>query len=465
MQKRLLVLALGITGLIQNAYAVNLIDAYHQSLSNDPTLRGAVATHLNTLEQVPQAQSYFFPTIQVTDTASKTMSSEAGQPGSVTANNANLRQNTYTVSLSQTLLNLNYLQTLSAAQATAKAADAQYFAAEQGLIQRVAQKYFAVLQAEDTLAFDQATKESYAADLAQTKQRYAVGLDKITSVYQAQAYYQNALATALSDQNVLANAQQQLATITGEYYPSIDKLKDNIPLKPPTPADVEYWVELAKTKNLQVVQDRFNAVANQYNVKAAQAGHMPNLALSSSYQGNSYDPANPVSHVDTSNIGVTLTIPIYQGGYVSSKARAAADTYQGSLATLETDYRAAMANTRNDYLTLLSTISQIQADKQAIISYRSALEGVRAGLEVGTNTWYDVLQAQQNLVQSQLGYTKDLYSYLNSIISLKYDVGQLTEEDLAQINSWLFTYNNSVTKTKTVKTVKKTKKRKVKKPT
>ncbi|WP_350634030.1 TolC family protein, partial [Pseudoalteromonas sp. 2-MNA-CIBAN-0060] len=87
-------------------------------------------------------------------------------------------------------------------------ASAQYDFAKQDLIVRVADGYFNVLSAIDSLEFVKAEKRAIERQLEQTKQRYAVGLTAITDVHEAQAQFDNSVAQEIVAGNAVETARE-----------------------------------------------------------------------------------------------------------------------------------------------------------------------------------------------------------------------------------------------------------------
>ena len=100
---------------------------------------------------------------------------------------------------------------LSQAGKQSAQADVDYQAAQQDLAIRVADAYFNVLAAEDTLASEQAAKDAIGRQLEQAQKRFEVGLIAITDVQEAQAAYDQALAAEILAKRALANQQEVAA--------------------------------------------------------------------------------------------------------------------------------------------------------------------------------------------------------------------------------------------------------------
>ena len=89
------------------------------------------------------------------------------------------------------------------------------------------------------------------------------------------------------------------------------------------------------------------------------------------------------------------------------------------------------------FLGVATGVSQVRALEAALVSSQSSLDSTRLGQEVGVRTVIDVLNAQQQLSQTRRDLAQAKYNYILSLLRLKAASGQLSEQDLAQINAWL----------------------------
>src|ERR1700678_377065 len=172
------------------APAADLLAVYQRALQNDPQLREAEATRLAALESKPQALSALLPQLSANGTASRERDAGssnqvesvqiAGSPtifesfpfdGRVTTTTHH-----YGVDLKQNLFRWQNWVALKEADSQVAQAEADYQAAQQDLIARVAQRYFDVLAAEDDLDAQRANLESVSRQLEQAEKRYQVGL-------------------------------------------------------------------------------------------------------------------------------------------------------------------------------------------------------------------------------------------------------------------------------------------------
>lgn len=453
MKKTLLVLTSSL-GLLAagSGYATNLLEVYQQAVRSDPVYQAAEAQYLATRENIPITRSYLLPQINASGTAAQYHQDSQSRPlTSVSSLFSNVGQggfdyysNTWAVTLQQTLFNYQAWETLVQAKTTAKAAFATYTAVAQNLISRVTTAYFNVLLAEDNLRFVLAEKAAVYQQLDQVRQKFKVGLLAITGVYQAQAQYDSILAEEIAARNSIVNATENLRVITNVYYKDLDGLKMALPLIKPDPIDVKQWVQTAQRQNWTLNASRLTTKAAQEEISIEQAGHYPTLYAVGQYQVNrTGETPSGILDDQIANIGIQLNLPIYQGGLISAQTQQARYNYEEALANTEEARRVVVNDTHQSYNDIISNISQIKADQQAILSNESSLLTTSEAYKVGTETMLDVLQAQQNLFNAELAYSQDEYNYLNAMVALKQAAGTLSVSDVQELNSWLVASNES----------------------
>ena len=193
--------------------------------------------------------------------------------------------------------------------------------------------------------------------------------------------------------------------------------------------------------NIQIQQDSLK-LADQ-DVERANAGHLPTLDAVASYSNNYANGSPSVfsagNDLKNATIGLQLEIPLYAGGAISSRARQAVLNKQKALDDIEIARRKTDLETQRAYFNLSSSIAQVKALDQALISSQSQLDSTKLGYEVGVRTSVDVLNAQQQLFSAKRDLLQARYNYLVNIIRLKSASGLVAEADLLDINQQLVT--------------------------
>ena len=405
--------------------AENLVEVFELALANDPEYLVAGAEHRAASEVLPQALSRLLPNVRA---SFDTRWNERQR-------RRDFRSENLVLSVEQSVYHRDRRITLEQADSRIARADALYAAARQDLMVRVAERYFGVLEAEDRTGFAQATLEAFEQQLAQSRQRFEVGLIAITDVEEAQAGFDISRAQLIAARNALDIAREALRETTGVYQERLAPLQE-IHLVMPEPADIEQWTDTALERNLRLLAAQHDAETARREIERVQAGHAPTLDVTGMFGLNDSD-SGVLGETRRADIGLRLTLPIYTGGAVLSRTRESRHRYQRSLELLERERRRAQRETRHAYLGVDSGITRVQALEQAARSSLTAAEAIEAGFQVGTRTSVDVLNAQRDLFRARLDLSEARYRYLLDVLRLKQAAGTLSEEDLRIVSIWL----------------------------
>lgn len=428
-------LVCGLTaGLAQSA---DLLSSYEAALAGDPVLRAARAERDAALEARPLAKAGLLPAVSF-DASTARVRQDTKTSGFGSTGTSYFDDHDASLNLNMPLYRREAWVALRQADSSIAAAEAVYSATQQALVLRVAEGYFNVLSAEDSLSFAKAEKEAISRQLEQAQQRFDVGLIAITPVHEAQAAFDAATARELVAQNDLDTAIEALGEITGEYTADLQCVRDEISLDKPEPADADAWAQSALDGNLNILAAKWGAEAAREGIEQARSGHYPTLDLFASH-GYSESGGSFTSRNENSSIGLSLAVPIYTGGAVKASTRQAQASFSQSQEQLESARRSAARQARDAYRGVVSAASQVKAFGQAVVSSQSALQASEAGFEVGTRTIVDVLGSQRDLYAALRDYSASRYNFLLTGLRLRQAVGDLDRKDLEAMNALLVT--------------------------
>ncbi len=434
-------LALADEAVLSAVKAQSLMDVYNQALAKDPTLASALSTNRAAQEIIEQAKALYRPAVNFNAGVSASQTDIQFIGTGIPFRNAG-RQNfegfTYGLDIRQPIFRKESLVQIDQSKTQVRQADKQYHLSQQNLILRTSQAYFDVLIAQDRIDLINAQKTAILGQLDQAKATFEVGTTTITDVNEAQARYDLVIAQETAAINEYEVAKFAVQSITGEFPQKLAQVKADIKVIALSQS-MQDWVDVAKQNNLTIqIQQDILKLAEQ-EVDRANAGHLPTLDAVASYTDNySNGGVNGFgSEVKNSTIGLQLNIPLYLGGAVSSRARQAVLNKQRALDDVEIARRQVYLETQRAYLNLSTTIAQVKALDQALISSQSQLDSTKLGYEVGVRTSVDVLNAQQQLFSAKRDLLQARYNYLVNIIRLKAASGLVAEVDLQDINQQL----------------------------
>lgn len=418
--------------------AEDLVQIYQQAQESDPQLRAASAAREGSDANRRKNTALYLPSVDLTANSTHTNQKTENSTGAIANGETSYNTKGYSVNLRQALYRRDYITQYRQADALYVQAQANYDAASQNLVMRVAERYFNALAAQDNLSFSQAEKESIARQLEQTKQRFQVGLIAITDVHESQAAYDTAVATEIAADSQLRAGMQALREITGQLPASLNSLGENISLIEPDPNSVDRWVENALQQNAKLLAAEASVAAARHGLDQRRAGRHPALDFVASHSYTDLSGGSFGGRETTDNsVGVQFTMPLFQGGGISAGIREGQAQLTQSREGLEQERRAVVRETSDAYLGVLTEIGRVKALQQAVVSSQSALDATEAGYQVGTRTTVDVLTARRNLFLAKRNHSRARYDYILSTLRLKQASGILAGSDLEQINTWL----------------------------
>jgi len=449
MQKPLIAMLLASVFVSFDANAIDLIQVYQQALANDATYASARASLAAGRERVAQGRAGLLPTVAASGSYAKNDNDFTpfnngqtivigGVPTVVAGSGSDLRTNQYGLSLTQPLFRWDRWQTYEQSKLAQAIAEAQFAQAQQDLITRVAQAYFDVLGAQDTLESTRAQKSAVTEQLASAKRNFEVGTQTITDTHEAQAAYDLVVAQEFAAVNELENRRTMLQTIIGTAPEALAPLQAGVTLTAPQPATVDPWVASAETQNYGVTASELSLESAKRDISRNRAGHLPTLDLVAN-TGRSNVSGRTSSSGDGRNnsIGVQWSVPIFSGFAVTSRVRESIALEDRARNDLEATRRNAALQARQAFLGVNSGMAQVKALEAAEVSSQSALESNKLGYQVGVRINIDVLNAQRQLYSTRTDLARARYTTILNGLRLKAAAGSLREADLVPVNSLL----------------------------
>ncbi|MCC5887864.1 MAG: TolC family outer membrane protein [Gammaproteobacteria bacterium] len=434
-----------------------LAGVYELALRNDRSLAAAEASFRAGLEERRLGLAEILPRIEAAYTYQDSEIKDRGAfpigGGEVIPNFTNSDRETerWSVTLQQPLFDLPAWFRFQRGRDLTEQARADFTVAQQDLMVRTAEAYFAVLRAMANLQASLAQEAALSGQLEQVEQRFEVGLVAITDVFEARAAYDIATADRLGFEGDVEVALENLSVITGRSHSQLWQLQDEFPVMDPTPEGMAEWVEFALQHNADIkvaLQQRHVA---EHDARAAASEHLPSVALQLSYADRTTDVTRrvlsgdmaggppdrfPADGKDTT-LSVNVSVPVFAGGAISANRRRAAARHDSQVQLYDATVRQVTQNTRALHISVRRNVARTRARAQAIVSARSALEAAETGYEVGTRNIVDVLDAQRLLFSAIRDEANSTIDFVLDVINLKRQAGLLTPADLLVLNRWL----------------------------
>lgn len=422
-------------GLAANCGAQTLMDAFRKAQAQDAQYAIARKTFDASLEKLPQARAGLFPTLNL----SGNKNLQSGEASFSDAAYIQREPNnwSWTLQLTQPLVRWGNWASYRQADAQVRQAQEQFALAQQDLILRTAQSYFDVLLATESLRVLDAQLKAVDEQWVLAKRNFEVGTGTITDVHEAHAKHALSVAQRVAAVNELASKQADMERMLGEPMALAPvRLSQTLPAL--RTERVDDWRSAAAAHNPQIKVQQAALEVAQREVDKSTSGHLPTLDLvlsrSANYtSGTLSSPTDLESRVNTQQVGLQLTMPLFAGGATQSKVRESLAMQQKAAAELELAQRNAESQVRQAFAGVTNGQAQIEALQVAVEAGNSAVEGNKIGLKIGTRIIPDVLNAEQQLYASLRDLSKARIETVNQGLKLKAAAGLLQVTDLAAL--------------------------------
>lgn len=407
-----------------SASAQSLDEALAAAYVNNPTLAAARAALRATDEEVPQALSGWRPTVSLSGYSG----TAAIRSPSSSGTNKGQHRDPKSVELSVEQPLYQGGRTVAAtrkAENRVDAARARLAATEQSVMLDAVTAYMNVVRDQAVLALRVNNEQVLRRQLQATEDRFQVGEVTRTDVYQAEARVAGATADRIQAEGDLEVSRAQYRNIVGEAPGRLQPP----PVPADVPADVDRAIDQALSANPDVLAAGFDERASVDGVTEVRGELLPSVTLSGS-ASKDYDTIGEHTRQTTYQARVSVSVPLYQAGAVYSRLRGARQTVVQNRQNLETARRDAVETVTREWETLITARAAIEAFRAQVTASEIALDGVRREAAVGSRTVLDVLDAEQELLDSRVNLVRAQRDQIVAIYGVKSAVGVLTARAL-----------------------------------
>ncbi|MBT7952239.1 MAG: TolC family outer membrane protein [Gammaproteobacteria bacterium] len=430
-----------------SAFADGLLDVYQLSMKNDPVYLAEVHK-LNASQEISnQARALWLPQISGNISRSQNNQNILRSDNTVFASGkTHFPVTQYTLEIRQTLFNYANLFGWQQATVQAKQFTSEFAATQQDLMQRVSERYFSVLSANESVTYIQAEKDSVNQQLEVVKAKLDQGLANSIDYQDAQARSLQVIAREIELRNALNNSKADLRAVIGMLPPALMLMNETIPLVKPTPADSSEWVTSAYDQNPTLIAKRFEVRAAKIEIEQQRGGYMPTVDMRASYNRN--DTGGSLfgggSQVDTSEFMVELNVPIFTGGAVTSRYREAVEIHSKTLEELNATMREIERNIVTAFNDINNSIAKVEALDKLVEASEATVKLKTTAYDSGLASTLDVLDASRNLFFARSEYARARYEYVINTLMLKRAAGLLEVSDINEINTLMLSNANQL---------------------
>lgn len=425
----------------ESVYAIDLKTAFETALGYDAELLAAKATRDETAEEITLARAPLLPQVGYSyqHNRAKTLthyinsSVKDQDTGRYSSNSANFN-------IRQALFRLPAWYALQGAKAQAAAADESYRNETQRAGMRAAANYLTVLIARASLEQAKNHLKTMGAWLDLAEHAFKAGRGTRTDIEDARSRRDLARAGETEARMQLSSAEENFQTVTGIAAESIDDTEalrlDAEQMR--LTEDGETWRQRIESNSPELQSLRLQLNAAEAAVDQARSGHLPTIDLVAARQrGQSETHTTVGNQYSTNYVGLQLNMPLISGGSVlgqTAQARARAEKVRQ---TLESARRKTLAEGNRLLLAVGQGIEQVQALRQSVASAEDAVIGEKKGVQAGTRTFVDALDAERRLSDAKREHAAALFSLANNRLKFLALTGGVNQESIGAISAWL----------------------------
>ncbi|MBX7501270.1 TolC family outer membrane protein [Qipengyuania sp. YG27] len=327
------------------------------------------------------------------------------------------------------------------AKSRVEAGQADLRGTESSIFTQVVAAYMDVLRGEALASLSGNQVDVLTVNLQATSDRFEIGDLTRTDVAQSQSR----LALAQGDYR---NSQANLITARENYIALVGKAPDDLQPPPPLPnlpASVDEAVDYALANNPDLIAAKERAEASSYDIDVAGSGRLPQVSVFAGYDYQNTlnslrqldGTVSPIQSGKDAQIGVSLRMPLFQGGRPAALERQAQARSAAALEQVIGAERDTIAQVRSAWSSWQASLAVIESSQVAVDAASLSLEGVRAENSIGSRQILDVLNAEQELLSARVQLVTARRNAYVAGFSLLAAMGRAEARDLGFIGEGL----------------------------
>jgi multidrug efflux system outer membrane protein len=311
-----------------------------------------------------------------------------------------------------------------------EAARAQYLATDEArrgittaLVSDVATAYFELLQLDEELTIQRAATNAYASSLRLFEDRLRNGAASKLETDRAAAALANASAIIPRLELETAITENRLNILLGRHPAPIarNSLTNQFLITPEIPAGLPS--ELLRRRPDVLAREQLLIAANA-NIGASLANFFPQIGLTTFIGKVSPElSAFTAGSANMWNVGASLAGPVFQGGQLRAQHRASKARFDEARAAYELSILTALQEVSDALITREKLGEARLHHQQAAVALASSVELATQRYVGGRSSYYEVLQAQQELYPTQRAEVQAQVGELIAIIHLYQALG------------------------------------------
>jgi len=411
----LTLLAFGVSLSSANAEVLNFSRAYGLALENANHIKSSVYVSEAEKEKINQEESQLYPQINLSTSYKKT-EYESNPSKNMT------RQGliTYSLTARQSLYNPEVNSRIDMQESRSKYSDIKVEFQKEELAQKLFKTYLDILKSQNKIGLLESYLEYNRSKLEGLTKKFDMNLSNKMDLFQMRVEYDSAEIELEKEKKLFQVYDLKFKQYIGDTAYELPKIEsDKLILETIKEMRAQVLGSGDLDKSLKVKQAEAAVEISASELENAKAGHLPKLTFDAAY--SKYDTDTPTvdaPYNTTKYAMINLNIPIYGGGYVSSKVdssklmiKAAGEDLENAKKEVHVQY--------DEYMALFEASSEsVWMYKKALESAELYLQAISQGYEYGLKSIIDLNDAKNKLNEVKYKYVENMYELVNSYIGL-----------------------------------------------
>lgn len=427
-------------GLAMPAQAIDLKNAYQAAMVYDAELLAAKAAQEEAEAGVPYARAALLPQLSYSTQRNKVETNTSYVSGKYPSTDSG-RYDSQSSGLNfrQTLFRKPAWDAYQGAKSQAEAAEASYRSEAERAGMRVASSYLEVLNARESLSVAKNQTKTMDAWLTLAEKSFKAGRSTRTDIEDARSRRDLSKARETEAAMALESAARNFEVVSGIDASTIPDTNPRL-LNPDLMLvrDKAQWLQRIEDISPEIQSLRKQLEAAQSGVAQAQGGHLPTLDLVAARQYSESDTNQTVGMIyKTDYVGLQLNVPLVSGGSVLAQTRQAVAREERVRQTLESTRRKTLAEGNRLYQAIYQGVEQVEALRQSLISGEQAVIGEKKGVQAGTRTVVDALDAERRLFETMRDHALSIYTLANNRLKFLALADGVDINEIETVSAWL----------------------------
>jgi len=418
----------------QYSYSADLMDIYNRSLKHNNDLKIIMNEHKISKELYNQTSSTIFPSINLSANSNKTEINRYVGSGT----NSDYTADTYSINVTQPIFRLSFFDELEKANDVIEKSNLVVLNQEKVIMVKSVNLYFNLINKKNEISAAVNKEKMMSLKYDNSKKLFQRGLITDAELNRHRNNYDLSLIEYDMAKNNLDLSEQDIYIFAGKKIKEIHNLDIEIEI-PINNYDVGYVVSKALIFDENIKMAEYDVSISKNDMKSNKSQHYPTLDLIASYDYSDVSSGTRFGATkrEGSTVGVSLNIPIYQGGFQTAKVNEARYVYENAqinLDQMKRHLKKEIIEKINMHNLLKKMIIAKKIDYQsANQNYKSAKKGFMSG----TYTDVEVQETKLKLIQAKNSYIKTALDYILMDLQLKKFSSTLTENNIKEVNAML----------------------------